>query len=60
MQHPDAVAPQRVELAVLEGEGPAVPFLDRLEAGSGRVVCIVSGGNIDLSTLAPILLGYLP
>jgi threonine dehydratase len=27
------------------------------KAGSGRVVCIVSGGNIDLSTLAPILLG---
>jgi threonine dehydratase len=26
------------------------------KAGSGRVVCIVSGGNIDLSTLAPILL----
>ena len=25
-------------------------------AGSGRVVCVVSGGNIDLSTLAPILL----
>jgi threonine dehydratase len=27
------------------------------KAGQGRVVCIVSGGNIDLSTLAPILLG---
>jgi threonine dehydratase len=26
-------------------------------AGSGRVVCVVSGGNIDLATLAPILLG---
>jgi threonine dehydratase len=26
------------------------------KGGSGRVVCIVSGGNIDLSTLAPILL----
>ena len=25
-------------------------------AGNGRVVCVVSGGNIDLSTLAPILL----
>jgi threonine dehydratase len=24
-------------------------------AGNGRVVCVVSGGNIDLSTLAPIL-----
>jgi threonine dehydratase len=27
------------------------------KAGNGRVVCIVSGGNIDLSKLAPILLG---
>jgi threonine dehydratase len=27
------------------------------KAGSGRVVCVVSGGNIDLATLAPILLG---
>jgi threonine dehydratase len=27
------------------------------KAGNGRVVCVVSGGNIDLSTLAPILLG---
>jgi threonine dehydratase len=26
------------------------------KGGSGRIVCIVSGGNIDLSTLAPILL----
>jgi len=26
------------------------------KGGSGRVVCVVSGGNIDLSTLAPILL----
>src|SRR3954465_11921818 len=30
------------------------------KAPSGRVVCVVSGGNIDLSTLAPILLGELP
>jgi threonine dehydratase len=27
------------------------------KGGQGRVVCVVSGGNIDLSTLAPILLG---
>jgi len=27
------------------------------KAGNGRVVCVVSGGNIDMSTLAPILLG---
>src|SRR5262249_46816432 len=30
------------------------------KAGEGRVVCIVSGGNIDTSTLAPILEGRLP
>jgi threonine dehydratase len=29
-------------------------------AGSGKVVCIVSGGNIDLSTLAEILGSPLP
>jgi threonine dehydratase len=29
-------------------------------AGSGRVVCVVSGGNIDLSTLVPILEGRTP
>jgi threonine dehydratase len=27
------------------------------KGGSGRIVCVISGGNIDLSTLAPILLG---
>jgi threonine dehydratase len=30
------------------------------KAPDGRVVCVVSGGNIDLATLAPILLGELP
>jgi threonine dehydratase len=29
-------------------------------AGNGRVVCVVSGGNIDLSTFAPILEGRTP
>jgi threonine dehydratase len=29
-------------------------------AGEGRIVCVVSGGNIDASTLAPILLGETP
>ncbi|WP_028057541.1 threonine ammonia-lyase [Candidatus Solirubrobacter pratensis] len=29
------------------------------KAGNGRVVCVVSGGNIDLSKLAPILLDEL-
>jgi threonine dehydratase len=30
------------------------------KAGSGRVVCVVSGGNIDLGVLAPILEGRTP
>jgi threonine dehydratase len=29
-------------------------------AGSGRIVCVVSGGNIDFSTLATILSGATP
>jgi len=28
--------------------------------GRGRVVCVVSGGNIDLSVLATILTGAMP
>jgi threonine dehydratase len=28
--------------------------------GEGRIVCVVSGGNIDASTLAPILVGETP
>lgn len=30
------------------------------KAGSGRVVCVVSGGNIDLSTLVKVLHGEIP
>jgi threonine dehydratase len=30
------------------------------KAGSGKVVCIISGGNIDTSTLAQILEGKVP
>jgi threonine dehydratase len=29
-------------------------------AGTGRIVCVVSGGNIDFSTLATILAGDTP
>jgi threonine dehydratase len=29
-------------------------------AGGGRIVCIVSGGNIDAGRLATILLGKTP
>jgi threonine dehydratase len=46
---------------VSEGAGalaPAVALAGR--AGEGRVVCIVSGGNINLSTLGPILAGKTP
>jgi threonine dehydratase len=30
------------------------------KAGSGKIVCIVSGGNIDSSKLAKILAGGIP
>ena len=46
---------------VAEGAGalaPAAALAGR--AGEGKVACIVSGGNIDLSTLAPILAGRTP
>ena len=29
-------------------------------AGTGRIVCVVSGGNIDFSTLSTILAGNTP
>jgi threonine dehydratase len=46
---------------VAEGAG-ATPVAAALsgQAGSGKVVCIVSGGNIDSAKLAKILLGQLP
>jgi threonine dehydratase len=46
---------------VAEGAGglaPAAALAGR--AGEGRVVCVVSGGNIDLSTLGQILAGRTP
>jgi threonine dehydratase len=46
---------------VAEGAGalaPAAALAGR--AGEGKVVCVVSGGNIDLSTLGPILAGQTP
>jgi threonine dehydratase len=46
---------------VAEGAGalaPAAALAGR--AGEGKVVCVVSGGNIDLSTLGPILAGRTP
>ncbi len=46
---------------VAEGAG-ATPVAAALsgKAGSGKVVCVVSGGNIDSAKLAKILLGQLP
>jgi len=46
---------------VAEGAG-ATPVAAALsgQAGGGKVVCVVSGGNIDGAKLAKILLGQLP
>jgi threonine dehydratase len=46
---------------VAEGAG-AAPVAAALtgKAGAGKVVCIVSGGNIDAAKLATILSGQLP
>lgn len=46
---------------VAEGAG-ATPVAAALagKAGSGKVVCVISGGNIDSAKLAKILLGALP
>jgi threonine dehydratase len=46
---------------VAEGAG-ATPVAAALSgrAGSGKVACVVSGGNIDSAKLAKILLGQLP
>lgn len=46
---------------VAEGAG-ATPVAAAVagQAGTGKVVCVVSGGNIDASKLIPILRGELP
>jgi threonine dehydratase len=46
---------------VAEGAG-AAPVAAALtgRAGSGRVVCVVSGGNINSERLAKIMLGEVP
>jgi threonine dehydratase len=46
---------------IAEGAGglaPAAALAGR--AGEGSVVCVVSGGNVDMSTLGPILAGQTP
>jgi threonine dehydratase len=46
---------------VAEGAGALAPAAALAGlAGEGRIVCVVSGGNIDASTLAPILVGETP
>ena len=46
---------------VAEGAGAlALAAARRGDAGEGRVVCIVSGGNIDAPVLAQILGGSTP
>ena len=46
---------------IAEGAGALAPAAALAgSAGSGKVVCVVSGGNIDMSTLAPILAGQTP
>lgn len=46
---------------VAEGAGAAsVAAALSAKAGSGKIVCVVSGGNIDPSKLATILSGHLP
>ncbi len=46
---------------VAEGAGAAsVAAAIKGKAGSGKIVCIVSGGNIDSSKLAQILAGNIP
>ena len=46
---------------VAEGAGAsAVAAAQTGRAGGGKVVCVISGGNIDAATLIPILSGNLP
>jgi threonine dehydratase len=46
---------------VAEGAGAlALAAARRGDAGEGKVVCVVSGGNIDAAVLARILAGEMP
>ncbi len=44
---------------VAEGAG-AVPLAAALKADGGKLVCVISGGNIDPATLSVLLAGRLP
>jgi threonine dehydratase len=52
------VARNRVVAVGAGAAGVAAALLGK--AGAGRVVCVVSGGNIDASKLATILQGGVP
>ena len=46
---------------VAEGAGAAsVAAALTGRAGAGPIACVISGGNIDLSRLVPILEGHVP
>ena len=46
---------------VAEGAGAlALAAALRGDAGEGRVVCVVSGGNVDAATLSQVLAGETP
>ncbi len=48
-------------LSLAEGAGAAsLAAAMAGKAGSGKVACVISGGNIDAKKLAQILLGELP
>lgn len=46
---------------IAEGAGaaPVAAALDG-QAGEGNIVCVVSGGNIDMKKLIPIFQGLIP
>jgi threonine dehydratase len=46
---------------IAEGAGALAPAAALSgQAGEGKIVCIVSGGNIDFSVLSTILAGETP
>ena len=50
----------RARVVAESAGGLALAAALRGDAGEGRVVCIVSGGNIDAAVLAQILAGETP
>jgi threonine dehydratase len=54
----DADRAARLTGRVVDGGGEAAALAGH--GGTGKIVCIVSGGNIDTETLASILRGETP